>query len=150
MMIEIYLWRNLLVVSTTRLCLALHIISIEITVAPFERKVNVTHFVCLRIQLETKKKNFRLWSNEQPQKVMQTCLYLKIHTVWCGFYAGCLFKPFFLESKAGANVTVSRQHYRDLLNPFYCCPIQSERLEFSIGMSFRKWKHRFLKKFMKN
>ena len=41
------------------------------------------------------KQNFRIWSSESPKMIIEKPLYPQRVTVWCGFWAGGIIRPYF-------------------------------------------------------
>lgn len=70
------------------------------------------------------KQNMRYCSNKQPEQFLETPFYPEKVTVWCGLHAGGIIGPYFFKNKAGANVTVNAERYREMLDGWFfskCC-----------------------------
>ena len=60
------------------------------------------------------KQNCRIWVSENPKKP----LYSQCVTVWYGFWAGGIIRPYFFLNEAGAAVSVNGSRYRTMINKF--------------------------------
>ena len=60
------------------------------------------------------KHNCRFWGNENPRIMQEREMHPLKATVWCGFWAGGVFGPFFFEDDGNA-VTINGERYRNML-----------------------------------
>ena len=52
------------------------------------------------------KQNHRIWGLENPKMIIEKPLYSQFLTVWCGFWARGIIRPYFYKNEAGAAVSV--------------------------------------------
>ena len=65
------------------------------------------------------KKNSRIWSDYNPQPIVETPLNTQKVTVWCALWAEGIIGPYFFKNEAGHNVTVNGACYRGTINDFF-------------------------------
>ncbi|GFV03360.1 transposable element Tcb2 transposase [Trichonephila clavipes] len=65
------------------------------------------------------KQNCRIWSEANPQVYVETPLHPEKLTIWCAFWAGGIFGPYFFKNDEGHNVTVNGDWYRAMITNFF-------------------------------
>ena len=62
--------------------------------------------------------NCRIWGTENPRVICEKPMHPQRVTAWCGFGAGGVIGPYFLENEAGNAVTVNDIRYRNMITEF--------------------------------
>jgi hypothetical protein len=62
--------------------------------------------------------NCRILGTESPRVIHEKPLHAQQATVWCGFWAGRVIGPYFLENEARNAVTVNGVRYRNMIMEF--------------------------------
>jgi len=75
------------------------------------------------------KQNCRIWSDKQPEHVLDTPLHPKKVTVWCSLFASGIIGPYFFKNEVGENVTVNRSRYRNMISEWFLPKVLSENME---------------------
>lgn len=70
------------------------------------------------------KQNCRIWSDDNPQAIVETPLHPEKVTVWCALWAGGIIGPYVFKNDAGQNVTVNGERYRDMITNFFVPQLQ--------------------------
>ena len=56
----------------------------------------------------------------KTKMIIEKPLYPQRITVWCGFWAGGIIRPYFFENQAGVAISVNELHYRNMIKEFLC------------------------------
>ena len=62
--------------------------------------------------------NMRYWSAKNPNVLLETPLHPQKVTVWCGFHAGGVIRPYFFVEENDRHVTVNGERYRAMLEDY--------------------------------
>ena len=65
------------------------------------------------------RQNYRLWGSENPYVISEKQMHPQHVTVWCGFWAGGIIRPYFFENETGQAATVNGARYRDMITQFF-------------------------------
>jgi len=64
------------------------------------------------------KQNFRYWSAANPHELHHHPTYDPKVTVWCAVWSRGVTGPYFFEDEDGKAITVTLQHYTEMINEF--------------------------------
>jgi len=64
------------------------------------------------------KQKFRYWSASNPHELHQRPTYDPKVTVWCAVWSRGVIGPYFFEDEDGKAITVTSQHYTEMINEF--------------------------------
>ena len=70
--------------------------------------------------VQSNKQNCCYWAAENPREIHQKPLHSPKVTVWCALGKNCIIGPYFFEQN-GVTVTVTAEHYIEMLNTFFLC-----------------------------
>ena len=78
----------------------------------FHRKIIFSDEAHFRLNGFANKQNIRYWSATNPNVLFETPLQPQKVTVWCGFHAGGVIRPYFFVDENDRHVTVNGKRYR--------------------------------------
>ena len=83
------------------------------------------HIFCLDGYIN--KQNCRIWSDKQPEEVLEIPLHPKKVTVWCFLFSGGIIGPYFFKNEVGKLVNGSRN--RNMISDWFLPKVHTENME---------------------
>ena len=84
----------------------------------FHRKIIFSDEAHFWLNSFVNKQNMRCWSATNPNVLLKTPVHPQKVTVWCGFHAGGVIRPYFFVDENDRHVTVNGERYRTMLEDY--------------------------------